>query len=151
MRRWNCSALSGRELLEKDEGMRHSADRRTLSPRSRASSKKQSKHAAKISRDNIEDHRNHEDHIMQLLHTMIRVNDLDESLKFYCDKLGMKLLRKNDFPGGKFTLRLLDMAMRKTIIVVELTHNWDTHKYDIGTALGDLRLGSPTLSKLARS
>jgi lactoylglutathione lyase len=84
---------------------------------------------------------------MQLLHTMIRVNDLDESLKFYCDKLGMKLLRKNDFPGGKFTLAFVGYGDEKNHTVVELTHNWDTHKYDIGTAFGHLAIGVPDAFK----
>jgi lactoylglutathione lyase len=84
---------------------------------------------------------------MQLLHTMIRVNDLDESLKFYCEKLGMKLLRKNDFPGGKFTLAFVGYGDEKNHTVVELTHNWDTHKYDIGTAFGHLAIGVPDAFK----
>jgi lactoylglutathione lyase len=84
---------------------------------------------------------------MQLLHTMIRVNDLDESLKFYCDKLGMKLLRKNDFPGGKFTLAFVGYGDEKNHTVVELTHNWDTHKYDIGSAFGHLAIGVPDAFK----
>lgn len=84
---------------------------------------------------------------MQLLHTMIRVNDLDESLKFYCDKLGMKLLRKNDFPGGKFTLAFVGYGDEKNHTVVELTHNWDTHRYDIGTAFGHLAIGVPDAFK----
>ena len=84
---------------------------------------------------------------MRLMHTMIRVNDLDESLKFYCDKLGMKLLRKNDFPGGKFTLAFVGYGDEKNHTVVELTHNWDTHKYDIGTAFGHLAIGVPDAFK----
>ncbi len=78
---------------------------------------------------------------MQLLHTMIRVNNLDDSLKFYCDKLGMKLLRKHDFPGGKFTLAFVGYGDEKDHTVVELTHNWDTKSYDIGNAFGHLAIG----------
>src|ERR1039457_7536880 len=127
--------------------MRYRADRERVrcdQGRARESDRSARK---KISRDNIEDYRNHEDSIMQLLHTMIRVNDLDESLKFYCDKLGMKLLRKNDFPGGKFTLAFVGYGDEKNHTVVELTHNWDTHKYDIGTAFGHLAIGVPDAFK----
>jgi len=80
---------------------------------------------------------------MQLLHTMLRVTDLDESLKFYCDKLGMKLLRKHDFPGGEFTLAFVGYGDEKNHTVVELTYNWGTHKYDIGDAFGHLAIGVP--------
>jgi lactoylglutathione lyase len=78
---------------------------------------------------------------MQLLHTMIRVGDLNESLNFYCEKLGMKLLRKEDFPGGKFTLAFVGFGDEKDHTVVELTHNWDTKSYDIGNAFGHLAIG----------
>lgn len=80
---------------------------------------------------------------MQLLHTMIRVGDLNESLNFYCEKLGMKLLRKEDFPGGKFTLAFVGYGDEKDHTVVELTHNWDTRSYDIGTGFGHLAIGVP--------
>jgi lactoylglutathione lyase len=60
---------------------------------------------------------------MNLLHTMIRVNNMDESLKFYCENLGMKLLRKQDYPGGKFTLAFVGYGDEKNNSVVELTHN----------------------------
>ncbi len=78
---------------------------------------------------------------MRLMHTMIRVNDLDESLKFYCDKLGMKLLRKNDYPGGKFTLAFIGFGSIRDTTVIELTYNWDTHKYELGNAFGHLAIG----------
>ena len=78
---------------------------------------------------------------MELLHTMIRVNDLDESLRFYCDALGMTLLRKHDFPGGRFTLAFVGYGTEANHTVVELTHNWDTHQYDIGTGFGHLAVG----------
>ncbi len=78
---------------------------------------------------------------MQLLHTMIRVNDMDESIKFYTDGLGMKLLRKQDYPGGKFTLAFVGYGDEKDNAVVELTHNWDTSSYDQGTAFGHLAIG----------
>jgi len=78
---------------------------------------------------------------MQLLHTMIRVNNLDETLKFYCDALGMKLLRKHDFPNGEFTLALVGYGEERDHTVIELTHNWGTSSYDQGTAFGHLAVG----------
>ena len=84
---------------------------------------------------------------MQLLHTMIRVGDLKESLNFYCEKLGMKLLRKEDFPGGKFTLAFVGFGEEKDHTVVELTHNWDTKSYEVGTGFGHLAIGVPDAYK----
>jgi lactoylglutathione lyase len=78
---------------------------------------------------------------MRLLHTMIRVNDLDESLRFYCDRLGMKLLRKQDYASGRFTLAFVGYGEEATDSVIELTHNWDTHQYEIGTGFGHLAIG----------
>ena len=78
---------------------------------------------------------------MEFLHTMIRVNDLDESLKFYCEGLGMKLLRKQDYPGGEFTLAFVGYGDEKNNTVVELTHNWGTSSYDQGSAFGHLAIG----------
>ena len=78
---------------------------------------------------------------MRLLHTMIRVNNLDESLNFYCEKLGMKLLRKKDYPGGKFTLAFVGYGDEKDDTVIELTHNWDTSSYTQGNAFGHLAVG----------
>jgi lactoylglutathione lyase len=75
---------------------------------------------------------------MQLLHTMIRVNNLDETLKFYCDALGMKLLRKHDFPNGEFTLAFVGYGEERDHTVIELTHNWGTSSYEQGTAFGHL-------------
>jgi len=78
---------------------------------------------------------------MRLLHTMLRVNDLDASLRFYCDALGMRLLRQQDYPGGRFTLAFVGYGDEATDTVVELTHNWDTHGYDLGDAFGHLAIG----------
>jgi lactoylglutathione lyase len=78
---------------------------------------------------------------MKILHTMIRVNDLDESIKFYCDVLGMKLLRKKDYPSGRFTLAFVGYGSESEQAVVELTYNWDTHKYDLGNGFGHIALG----------
>ncbi|HEX7409122.1 MAG TPA: lactoylglutathione lyase [Candidatus Binatia bacterium] len=84
---------------------------------------------------------------MRLLHTMIRVNDLDESLRFYCERLGMKLLRKQDYPGGRFTLAFVGYGDEAASSVVELTYNWDTHHYDTGTGFGHLAIGVSDIYK----
>ena len=72
---------------------------------------------------------------------MIRVNDLDQSINFYCDVLGMKLLRKKDYPSGRFTLAFVGYGDESENTAVELTYNWDTHAYDLGNAFGHLALG----------
>ena len=84
---------------------------------------------------------------MRFLHTMIRVNDLDESLKFYCDALGMKLLNRKDYPDGKFTLAFVGYGDDKENTVIELTHNWDTKSYELGTAFGHLAVGVDDIYK----
>ena len=73
---------------------------------------------------------------MQLLHTMIRVGDLQKSIDFYTEILGMKLLRKTDYPGGRFTNAFVGYGDEKENTVVELTHNWDTDSYDLGSGFG---------------
>lgn len=73
---------------------------------------------------------------MRLLHTMIRVGDLDRSIGFYTQVLGMKLLRKSDYPGGRFTNAFVGYDDESKTAVLELTHNWDTKSYDHGTAFG---------------
>ena len=78
---------------------------------------------------------------MRILHTMLRVGDLDRSLQFYCDVLGMQLLRKKDYPGGKFTLAFVGYGPESEGAVIELTHNWDTDSYDIGDGYGHVALG----------
>jgi len=78
---------------------------------------------------------------MRILHTMLRVGNLDESLKFYCDALGMKLLRKTDFPGGEFTLAFVGYGDEEHSAVIELTHNWSQSSYEIGSAYGHIALG----------
>jgi lactoylglutathione lyase len=78
---------------------------------------------------------------MRFLHTMLRVNDLEESLRFYCDVLGMRLLRRRDYPEGRFTLAFVGYGPEETETVLEFTHNWDTHRYDIGTGFGHVALG----------
>ena len=77
---------------------------------------------------------------MRVLHTMIRVGDLDRSIKFYTDVLGMKLLRKKDYPDGKFTLAFVGYGPESEQAVIELTHNWDTSSYDLGNGFGHIAL-----------
>jgi len=77
---------------------------------------------------------------MRILHTMIRVGDLDRSLFFYTDILGMKLLRRKDYPGGKFTLAFVGYQEESEGAVLELTHNWDTSSYDLGTGYGHIAI-----------
>jgi lactoylglutathione lyase len=84
---------------------------------------------------------------MRFLHTMIRVNDLDQSLKFYCGPLGMKLLSRKDYPEGKFTLAFVGYGDENANTVVELTHNWDTKSYDQGNAFGHLAIGVDDIFK----
>ena len=84
----------------------------------------------------------------RLLHTMIRVRDLDASLQFYTDMLGMKLLRKRDYPTGKFTLAFVGYGDETSSTVIELTHNWDQAKpYNLGSAFGHLAVGVPDVYK----
>lgn len=77
---------------------------------------------------------------MRILHTMLRVGDLDKSLAFYTDVLGMRLLRRNDYPEGKFTLAFVGYEDETTGAVIELTHNWGVERYEIGTAYGHIAL-----------
>ena len=78
----------------------------------------------------------------RMMHTMIRVLDLDKSIDFYTNRLGMKLLRREDFPEGKFTLAFVGYGDEDSNTVVELTHNWDQVKpYELGTGFGHLALG----------
>lgn len=78
---------------------------------------------------------------MKLLHTMLRVTDLDKSITFYTELLGMELLRKMDFPDGRFTLVFLGYGSEKDNTVLELTHNWDTANYQLGDAYGHIAIG----------
>jgi len=77
---------------------------------------------------------------MRLLHTMLRVGDLDKSLKFYTEVLGMTLLRKNDYPDGRFTLAFVGYGDEASNTVLELTHNWDTDQYDLGKGYGHIAI-----------
>lgn len=77
---------------------------------------------------------------MRLLHTMLRVGNLEKSLAFYTEVLGMKLLRKNDFPDGRFTLAFIGYGDESDNTVLELTHNWDTEHYDLGNGYGHIAI-----------
>jgi lactoylglutathione lyase len=82
----------------------------------------------------------------RLLHTMIRVLDLDKSLDFYNRHLGMTVMRRTDFPDGKFTLAFVGYGDESSDAVVELTHNWDqTEPYEIGSGFGHLAIGVPDI------
>jgi lactoylglutathione lyase len=77
---------------------------------------------------------------MRILHTMLRVGDLDRSLAFYTGVMGMKLLSRRDYPDGKFTLVFVGYGPESEQATLELTHNWDTKSYDIGTGYGHVAL-----------
>ncbi len=80
----------------------------------------------------------------RMLHTMIRVRDLDKSLAFYTGPMGMKLLRKRDVPDGKYSLAFVGYGDEPEHCVVELTYNWDQEKpYELGTGFGHLAIGVP--------
>ena len=78
---------------------------------------------------------------MRLLHTMLRVGDLERSLAFYTQLMGMTLLRRKDYPVGRFTLAFVGYGSEQDHSVLELTHNWDTSSYEIGDAYGHIALG----------
>jgi len=77
---------------------------------------------------------------MRILHTMLRVGDLDRSLHFYTEVLGMKLLRRKDYPEGRFTLAFVGYGDEDRNTVLELTYNWDTHAYDLGNGFGHIAI-----------
>lgn len=77
---------------------------------------------------------------MRILHTMIRVNNLDESIMFYQNFFGMKVIRKQDYPKGKFSLAFIGYGEEESSTVLELTYNWDTNKYIHGNAFGHIAL-----------
>ena len=77
---------------------------------------------------------------MRLLHTMIRVGDLDRSIAFYTEVLGMRLLRQSGYPSGRFTLAFVGYGEESDEAVLELTHNWDTTSYDLGTGYGHIAI-----------
>ncbi|MEE8118415.1 MAG: lactoylglutathione lyase [Gammaproteobacteria bacterium] len=73
---------------------------------------------------------------MRILHTMLRVGNLDTAIDFYTNVLGMQLLRRTDYPSGRFTLAFVGYGTEDDGAVIELTHNWDTVKYDLGDGFG---------------
>jgi lactoylglutathione lyase len=77
---------------------------------------------------------------MRLLHTLLRVGDLDRSIKFYTHVLGMKLLRRKEYPEGEFTLAFLGYGDEAEHTVIELTHNWGTDHYDLGEGYGHIAI-----------
>ncbi len=77
---------------------------------------------------------------MRILHTMLRVGDLDRSVDFYTDVLGMKLLRRNEYPDGKFTLAFIGYGDEQDEAVIELTYNWGQEKYDLGDGYGHIAI-----------
>lgn len=84
---------------------------------------------------------------MRYLHTMIRVNNLEESIRFYSEILGMKLISKDDYPDGKFTLAFMGYGNSKSDPCIELTHNWDRNSYTLGDAFGHIALATEDIYK----
>jgi lactoylglutathione lyase len=82
---------------------------------------------------------------MRILHTMIRVGDLDKSIAFYTNVLGMTLLRRKDYPEGKYTLAFLGYGSEADTAVIELTHNWGVESYDLGKGYGHIAIGVPDI------
>jgi lactoylglutathione lyase len=84
---------------------------------------------------------------MRILHTMLRVGDLERSIRFYTEILGMKLLRRHEFPEGKFTLAFVGYGAESENTVIELTYNWGVSHYEIGTAFGHIAIEVPDVYK----
>ena len=78
---------------------------------------------------------------MRILHTMIRVGNLERAIAFYNEVLGMRLLRRSEYPQGRFTLAFVGYGEESDTTVLELTHNWDTSAYDLGSGYGHIALG----------
>ena len=79
--------------------------------------------------------------MMRFLHTMLRVGDLEASLAFYTGVMGMRLLRRRDSPEGRYTLAFVVYGEESDSTVLELTHNWDTDRYELGSAYGHIAIG----------
>jgi lactoylglutathione lyase len=77
---------------------------------------------------------------MRILHTMLRVGDLTRSLEFYTNVLGMRQLRRKDYPEGRFTLAFVGYGDERDEAVLELTHNWDTTSYNVGNGYGHIAI-----------
>ena len=80
---------------------------------------------------------------MRILHTMLRVGDLEKSIAFYTEVLGMQLLRRKDYPDGKFTLAFIGFGPESEQAAIELTWNWETSKYEVGTGFGHMAIEVP--------
>ena len=87
---------------------------------------------------------------MRILHTMLRVKDLEKSISFYTEILGMKLLRKHEYPEGEFTLAFLGYQDESEQAVIELTYNWDNRDYDLGNAFGHIAIGVSDIYDLCK-
>ena len=89
---------------------------------------------------------------MRILHTMLRVGDLDKSIDFYVNSLGMNLLRKKDYPHGKFTTAFVGYGSEKENTVIELTHNWDkkSEDYELGDKYGHIAIGVKDIHLICR-
>ncbi|MDX8390569.1 MAG: lactoylglutathione lyase [Mariprofundaceae bacterium] len=85
---------------------------------------------------------------MRILHTMIRVVNLERSIAFYTEILGMRLQRKKDYPNGRFTLAFVGYVDEEDAAVIELTYNWDTEAYDLGNAFGHVAIGVSDIYKV---
>ncbi len=77
---------------------------------------------------------------MRILHTMLRVGNLEKSIAFYTEVLGMTLLRRKDYPEGRFTLAFVGYGNEAEHTALELTHNWDTSEYDLGSGYGHIAI-----------
>ena len=84
---------------------------------------------------------------MRVLHTMIRVVDLERSIAFYTEALGMKVLRRKDYPDGRFTLAFVGYGDEREHAVIELTHNWDTRSYELGNGFGHVAVAVPDVHR----
>ncbi|WP_394842781.1 lactoylglutathione lyase [Pendulispora brunnea] len=82
---------------------------------------------------------------MRILHTMLRVGDLEASKRFYCEVLGMKVIREKEYPSGQFTLCFVGFGDEDANTVLELTYNWGTSKYELGNAFGHIALATPNI------
>ena len=85
---------------------------------------------------------------MRLLHTMIRVSDLEQSIDFYTRIMGMQLLRRKDYPAGRFTLAFVGYGDECDTAVIELTHNWDSSTYEQGNGFGHIAIGTDDIYSL---
>jgi len=88
---------------------------------------------------------------MRFLHTMLRVGNLERSIQFYTEILGMQLLRQKEYPDGKFTLAFIGYGDEKENTAIELTYNWDTDNYDIGNGFGHLAIEVDDVYKATES